>query len=65
MTPEELEYYIVESEELQDATTDKMTKIRTFIDLQRTKSQESSSEFTNQPPVSQHNWLLCIVSVYM
>ena len=52
--PEELEYYIVESEELQDAITDKMTKIRTFIDLQRTKSQESSSEFTDQPPVSQH-----------
>ena len=52
--PEELEYYIVESEELQDAITDKMTKIRTFIDLQRTKPQESSSEFTNQLPVSQH-----------
>ena len=51
--PEELEYYIVENEELQDAITDKMTKIWTFTDLQRTKSQESSSEFTNQPPVSQ------------
>ena len=31
--PEELEYYIVESEELQDAITHKLTKIRTFIDF--------------------------------
>ena len=52
--PHELEDYILDTEELQDGITDKLTRIQTFIELQRAKSQESSSHLTNQPSVSQH-----------
>ena len=52
--PHELEDYILDTKELQDGITDKLTRIQTFIELQRAKSQESSSHLTNQPSVSQH-----------
>ena len=52
--PHELEDYRLDTKEPQDGITDKLTRIQTFIELLRTKSQESSSHLTNQPSVSEH-----------
>ena len=52
--PHALEEYVLESEELQEDITDKITRIQTFIELQGPKSQESGSHLADQPPVSQH-----------
>ena len=49
--PHELEEYILEAEEIQENITDKMTKVQTFIELQRSISQESS-HLADQPPMS-------------
>ena len=44
-----LEEYVLESEELQEDITDKITRIQTFIELQGPKSQESGSHLADQP----------------
>ena len=49
--PHELEEYILEAEEIQENITDKMTKVQTFIELQRSIPQESS-HLADQPPMS-------------
>ncbi|XP_065909758.1 mucin-17-like isoform X1 [Dysidea avara] len=49
--PQGLEDYIMESEDLKDDIADKLTRVQTFIDIQ--KQPKNTSPPTNQPQVSQ------------
>ena len=49
--PQGLEDYIMESEDLKDDIADKLTRVQTFIDIQ--KQPKNTSQPTNQPQVSQ------------